>query len=138
MMDFGVNTAGLDLPRLTSLAQTAESLAYTTFYLGDHLMLAQAGAHAPQEPNLDAMTSAAALFAATRKLRIGHLVLNNSFRHPFITAQALTTLDQIGGGRLIAGLGTGWTEVEFTMSGIAFPDMKTRWEMLDEALTCIR
>lgn len=137
-MDFGINTAGLDLPKLISMAQTCEGLNYTTLYLGDHIKLAQAGEHAEQEPNLDAMTSAAALFAATRKLRIGHLVLNNSFRHPFITAQALTTLDQIGGGRLIAGLGTGWTEVEFTMSGIPFPDMKTRWEMLDEALTCIR
>jgi probable F420-dependent oxidoreductase len=137
-MDFGVNAAGLDLSKLTALAQTAEALNYTTFYLGDHLKLAQAGEHAAQEPNLDSMTSAAALFAATRTLRIGHLVLNNLFRHPFITAQALTTLDHIGGGRLIAGLGTGWTEVEFTMSGIPFPDMKSRGEMLDEALTCIR
>jgi alkanesulfonate monooxygenase SsuD/methylene tetrahydromethanopterin reductase-like flavin-dependent oxidoreductase (luciferase family) len=55
-----------------------------------------------------------------------------------ITAQALATLDHIGGGRLIAGIGTGWTEQEFTMSGIPFPDMKARGEMLDEALTCIR
>ncbi len=44
----------------------------------------------------------------------------------------------IGGGRLIAGIGTGWTEQEFTMSGIPFPDMKARGEMLDEALTIIR
>src|SRR5579871_1326636 len=133
-MDFGVNTAGLELAKLTSLAQTAEGAGFTTFYLGDHLMLAQAGAHPEQEPNLDAMTGAAVLFGATRKLRIGHLVLNNLFRHPIITAQALATLDHIGGGRLIAGIGTGWTEQEFTMSGIPFPDMKTRGEMLDEAL----
>lgn len=137
-MEFGVNTAGLELSKLISLAQTAESLGYTALYLGDHLMLAQAGEHAAHEPNLDAMTSAAALFAATRNLRVGHLVLNNLFRHPFITAQALTTLDQIGGGRLIAGIGTGWTEQEFRMSGIPFPDMKARGEMLEEALTCIR
>ncbi len=137
-MDFGVNTSGLELAKLVSIAQTAEGVGFTTFYPGDHLVLAQAGAHAPQEPVLDALTSAAALLAATRTLRVGHLVLNNLFRHPMITAQALTTLDHIGGGRLIAGLGTGWTEQDFTMSGIPFPDMKTRWEMLDEALTCIR
>ena len=137
-MDFGVNTAGLPLDKLVSVAQTAEGTGFTTFYLGDHLMLAQAGVHAAQEANLDALTSAAVLFGATRKLRIGHLVLNNLFRHPIITAQALTTLDHIGAGRLIAGIGTGWTESEFTMSGIPFPDMKARGEMLDEALTCIR
>jgi len=101
-------------------------------------MLAQTGVHPEHEPNLDALTSAAALFAATRKLRVGHLVLNNLFRHPIITAQALMTLDHISGGRLIAGIGTGWTEQEFTMSGIPFPDMKARAEMLDEALTIIR
>jgi len=138
MMDFGVNTSGLELAKLVSLAQTAEGVGFTTFYPGDHLVLAQTGAHDPHEPVLDAMTSAAALFAATRKLRVGHLVLNNLFRHPMITAQALLTLDHIGGGRLIVGMGTGWTEREFTMSGIPFPDMKTRWEMLDEALTCMR
>ncbi len=137
-MDFGINTSGLQLSKLVSMAQTCESLNYTTFYLGDHLVLAQTGAHPEEEPILDSMTSAAALFAATRTLRIGHLVLNNLFRHPIITAQALTTLDHIGGGRLIAGIGTGWTEREFTMSGIPFPDMKARGEMLDEALTCIR
>ena len=137
-MDFGINTSGLPLQKLVALAQAAEETGYTTFYLGDHLLLAQSGVHAEQEPNLDAMTSAAVLFGATRKLRIGHLVLNNLFRHPIITAQALTTLDHIGGGRLIAGIGTGWTEAEFAMSGIAFPDMKARGEMLDEALTCIR
>jgi probable F420-dependent oxidoreductase len=137
-MDFGINTAGLDLSKLVSMAQTCESLGYTTFYLGDHLMLAQAGEHPVHEPNLDCMTAVAALFAATRTLRIGHLVLNNLFRHPIITAQALATLDHIGGGRLVAGIGTGWTEQEFTMSGIPFPEMKARGEMLDEALTCIR
>jgi probable F420-dependent oxidoreductase len=137
-MDFGVNTSGLELSRLISLAQTAEGVGFTTFYPGDHLVLAQTGVHPEHEPILDAMTSAAALFAATRKLRVGHLVLNNSFRHPMITAQALMTLDHIGGGRLIAGIGTGWTEQDFIMSGIPFPDMKARGEMLDEALTCIR
>jgi probable F420-dependent oxidoreductase len=137
-MDFGVNTSGLELSKLVSMAQTAEGVGFTTFYPGDHLVLAQTGAHPEQEPILDAMTSAAALLAATRKLRVGHLVLNNLFRHPMITAQALMTLDHIGGGRLVAGIGTGWTEQESAMSGIPFPDMKTRGEMLDEALTCMR
>jgi probable F420-dependent oxidoreductase len=137
-MDFGINPGALELSRLVSIAQSAEGLGYTCLYFSDHLVLEQAGAHAAHEPVLEALTGAAALFAATRTLRIGHLVLNNLFRHPMITAQALMTLDHLGGGRLIAGLGTGWTEHEFTMSGIAFPDMKARAEMLDEALACIR
>src|SRR5207302_1964122 len=68
----------------------------------------------------------------------GHLVLCNLFRHPAVTARSLATLDELSGGRLVAGLGSGWTETEFRMTGIAFPDVTTRLRMLDEALTCIR
>jgi probable F420-dependent oxidoreductase len=84
------------------------------------------------------MIAAALLCAATRRARVGHLVLCNLFRHPVITAQSLATLDHLSGGRAVAGLGTGWTESEFRMTGIPFPDVTTRLRMLDEALTCIR
>jgi probable F420-dependent oxidoreductase len=76
--------------------------------------------------------------AATRKIRIGHLVLCNLFRHPAITAQSLMTLDHLSFGRAVAGLGTGWTESEFRMTGIAFPPITERLRMLDEALTVIK
>jgi alkanesulfonate monooxygenase SsuD/methylene tetrahydromethanopterin reductase-like flavin-dependent oxidoreductase (luciferase family) len=47
------------------------------------------------------------------------------------------TLDRVSGGRLLAGLGTGWTETEFQMTGIPFPPIAERLRMLDEALACI-
>ena len=137
-MEFAINPGALELSRLVGFAETAEDLGYNCVYLSDHLVLDQSGTHAPEEPVYEALTAAAALFAATRNLRVGHLVLNNLFRHPMITAQGLATLDHMSGGRLVAGFGTGWTEREFTMSGISFPDMKMRSEMLDEALACIR
>ena len=65
-------------------------------------------------------------------------MLCNLFRHPAVTAQALMSLDHLSGGRLVAGLGAGWTETEFRMTGIGFPDIATRLRMLDESLTCIR
>jgi hypothetical protein len=39
---------------------------------------------------------------------------------------------------MVAGLGAGWTETEFRMTGIAFPDIGTGLRMLDESLPCIR
>jgi coenzyme F420-dependent glucose-6-phosphate dehydrogenase len=54
-----------------------------------------------------------------------------------VTAQALMSLDHLSGGRVVAGLGAGWTET-VRMTGIAFPDIATRLRMLDESLTCIR
>src|SRR5262249_43349194 len=86
----------------------------------------------------DPVVQAAIVAEATRRVRIGHLVLCNLFRHPAVTARSLATLDELSGGRLIAGLGTGWTETEFRMTGLAFPDIGTRLRMLDEALPCLR
>jgi probable F420-dependent oxidoreductase len=75
---------------------------------------------------------------ATRRVRIGHLVLCNLFRHPAIAAQSLATLDHLSGGRALTGLGSGWTETEFRMTGMPFPAIGDRLRMLDESLTCIR
>src|SRR5207249_11972753 len=86
----------------------------------------------------DPMVQAAVVAGATRRLCIGHLVLCNLFRHPAVTARSLATLDELSGGRLVVGLGTGWTETEFRMTGLTFPDIGTRLRMLDEALVCIR
>lgn len=86
----------------------------------------------------DSISIAAIVAEATRKIRVGHLVLCNLFRHPAITAQSLSTLDHISAGRLLAGLGAGWTETEFRMTGIPFPPIGERLAMLDESLSCIR
>jgi probable F420-dependent oxidoreductase len=85
-------------------------------------------------PAHDPIIETAVVAEATRRIRIGHLVLCNLFHHPALTARSLASLDHLSGGRLIAGLGTGWTETEFRMTGIPFPDIATRLRMLDEAL----
>jgi alkanesulfonate monooxygenase SsuD/methylene tetrahydromethanopterin reductase-like flavin-dependent oxidoreductase (luciferase family) len=64
-------------------------------------------------------------------------VLCHLFRHPIVTAQSLVAVDHMSNGRLLAGLGTGWTQTEFDMTGMPFPPIGERLKMLDEALTCI-
>src|SRR5207253_513337 len=68
----------------------------------------------------------------------GALVHCNLFRHPGTTAQAITTLDHISGGRALLGLGAGWTRAEFEMMGAAFPDVKPRLRMLEESIQAIK
>src|SRR5262249_9572586 len=92
----------------------------------------------PHHLSYDPMVMVAVIAEATKRIRVGHLVLCNLFRHPVITAQSLNALDRLTNGRTFAGLGTGWTEREFKMTGIPFPDIGTRLRMLDEALTVIR
>jgi probable F420-dependent oxidoreductase len=138
-MEYGIQFFPLECDRLREAAHAAEELGFDLIMLPDHVVYE--GPEGQLDPNVlayDPMILAAVVCQATHRVRVGHLVLCNLFRHPVMTAMSLTTLDRMSGGRLIAGLGTGWTETEFKMTGIPFPDIGTRLRMLDEALHCIR
>lgn len=138
-MEYGVQLANLDFSELRDRAQAAETQGYTVVTVPDHIVMeGPEKSFDPRNLSYDPMIMVAVIAAATTKVQVGHLVLCNLFRHPVITAQSLATLDQLSGGRLIAGLGTGWTEREFKMTGLPYPDITTRIRMLDEALTCLR
>ena len=138
-MEFGIQLGTLEWQRLRDVAQAAEQLGFRSIMLPDHIV--HEGPERqfdPQALSYDAMVKAAVLIEATKTVEIGHLVLCNLFRHPVIAAQAVMSLDRLSGGRVFLGLGTGWTESEFRMSGIPFPAIDVRLRMLDEALTVIR
>ena len=137
-MEFGLQLGWVEFDRLRDLAQTAEGLGFGSVYFPDHLLAEGPEKQAIGVPAFDPMMQAAVVASATSRVRIGHLVLCNLFRHPAVTARSLATLDHMSGGRMIAGLGSGWTETEFRMTGIPFPEIGPRLQMLDEALTCLR
>jgi alkanesulfonate monooxygenase SsuD/methylene tetrahydromethanopterin reductase-like flavin-dependent oxidoreductase (luciferase family) len=56
-------------------------------------------------------------------------------RGPLATARGLTALDQLSGGRLIAGLGAGSSEADFETAGIRFEE---RWQRFDESVSFLR
>ncbi|HEY3199511.1 MAG TPA: LLM class flavin-dependent oxidoreductase, partial [Actinomycetes bacterium] len=88
--------------QLLEEARRAEDLGYATFLLRDHFV---ADAFGPQLAPLPALTAVA---AATSRLRIGTLVLDNDYRHPVILAKEAATLDHLSDGRLELGIGAGW------------------------------
>lgn len=139
-MRFGIQLGfGLDdVGRVRDQAQLVEELGFDVVYFPDHLVYEGPERQRADGPAFDAMAMAIIAAQATKRVRIGHLVLCNLFRHPAVTAQALATLDHLSGGRAIVGLGSGWTETEFRMTGIPFPPIGERLRMLDESLTCIR
>ena len=138
-LEFGFQLANIEPARIRDLAQAAEALDFDYIVFPDHIVLEgperQFDAHGLA---WDMVSVAASVIAATKKIRVGHLVLCNLFRHPAITAQSLMTLDHLSNGRLLAGLGSGWTETEFKMTGISFPPITERLRMLDEALMVIK
>lgn len=138
-MEYGLQLANIDFQQLRDRAQAAEGQGYSVITVPDHIVMeGPEKSFDPRNLSYDPMIMVAVIAAATKTAQVGHLVLCNLFRHPVITAQSLASLDQLSGGRLVAGLGTGWTEREFKMTGLQYPDITTRIRMLDEALTCMR
>jgi probable F420-dependent oxidoreductase len=138
-MEYGLQLANMEFSKLRDVAQAAEGLGYHVLLVPDHIVSeGPERQHDPRFLSWDSMVEVAVLAEATKRARVGQLVACNLFRHPVMTAQSFNTLDHLSGGRLIAGLGTGWTEREFKMTGIPFPEIGPRLRMLDEALDCIR
>lgn len=138
-MHFGLSLVGLPAREILTAAARAESWGFDAIYVPDHWVLETPGGGVldDETPSWEATTILGAIAGATSRARIGALVHCNLFRHPATTAQAIATLDHLSQGRALLGLGAGWTKAEFHAAGVAFPDVKTRLAMLDEALQAI-
>jgi alkanesulfonate monooxygenase SsuD/methylene tetrahydromethanopterin reductase-like flavin-dependent oxidoreductase (luciferase family) len=111
-------------------AKRCEELGIGSLWLYDHLY----GPGVPNISSLEAWTLATALLSRTERLRVGHMVLCNQFRHPAVLAKMATTLDQISDGRLELGLGSGSIEDEHLRMGLPWGTFRERSERLGEAL----
>jgi alkanesulfonate monooxygenase SsuD/methylene tetrahydromethanopterin reductase-like flavin-dependent oxidoreductase (luciferase family) len=59
------------------------------------------------------------LAAKTSKLRIGMSITDTPYRAPAVLATEIATIDQLSGGRVNVGVGSGWMPEEFAASGAA-------------------
>jgi F420-dependent oxidoreductase-like protein len=89
-------------------------------------------------PCYEAWTLLAGLAARTDRVRLGHMVTGNTYRHPAIVARQAVTVDHISNGRLNFGIGAAWHEQEHKAYGIPFPGAGERVRRLDEACQVIR
>jgi alkanesulfonate monooxygenase SsuD/methylene tetrahydromethanopterin reductase-like flavin-dependent oxidoreductase (luciferase family) len=137
-VDFGIYVPQLAFAYddILARARWCEELGITSLWLFDHLY----GPELPDTPALEGWTLATALLAQTTRLRVGHLVLCATFRHPALLAKMATTLDVISGGRLELGIGSGSYEPEHDRAGIPWGTFAYRSELLGETLeilTCM-
>ena len=82
---------------------------------------------------LVALTLAA---AATERVRLGTSVLVAPLHVPFQLARSLASLDAASGGRVVAGLGTGWSLDEYGAAAVA--PFEERGQVLDELIEVCR
>lgn len=118
---------------ITERARAAEEAGFDGVALMDHF----APPALPSAEMYDAMTTAAAIAGATRRLRVGHLVLCCSFRHPCLLAKEVVSLDHLSGGRFELGLGWGSVPDELSRFGFPAEDATARAARMEEYLTVL-
>ena len=119
-------------PRVRALAHLAEGGGLDSVWVYDHLVFRLSGE--PEDGIHEAWTLLTAVAAVTQRVELGTIVLGTAFRPPALLAKMAATLDEVSGGRLILGLGTGWHEPEYTAFGYPFDHRAGRFE---EALEII-
>lgn len=70
-------------------------------------------------------------------MHFGSLVAPLSFHNPVMLAYQAMALNDLSGGRMILGLGSGWHDEEHIMFGYQLGDKKTRLDRLEEGLQVI-
>ena len=104
---------------------------FDTLWVSDHMFL---DTESQGKSAFDAWTLMTYLVTKYSQLRVGSLVLCNSYHHPSLLAKKISTLDHLSKGRIEIGYGSGWKEVEYDAYGIKFPSVKERLDMLEEGL----
>jgi alkanesulfonate monooxygenase SsuD/methylene tetrahydromethanopterin reductase-like flavin-dependent oxidoreductase (luciferase family) len=107
-----------------TMARLADRAGYDALWVGDSIVA---------KPRLEPLTTLAYLAGVTERVRLGTAVLLPALRHPVVLAGQIANVDQISRGRLVLGLGVGWSlpsaEREWAACGA---DHKRRVRRLEE------
>jgi F420-dependent oxidoreductase-like protein len=126
---------GADYQTLRAVTLAAEELGFDAFFRSDHYL--KMGNVSGLPGPTDSWATLAALAVETSRIRLGTLVTAATFRLPGPLAITVAQVDQMSGGRVELGLGTGWFAAEHTAYGIPFPPLGERFDLLEEQLAII-
>ncbi|UCG00786.1 MAG: LLM class flavin-dependent oxidoreductase [Candidatus Heimdallarchaeota archaeon] len=137
-LSFGVQIEpqfGFTKETIDQIAVMCENTSFDTLWVSDHMFLNE---KSTEVPAFDAWTLMTYLLTKYTTLKVGSLVLCNSYRTPSILAKMITTLDHLSNGRYICGYGAGWKEMEYQAYGIDYPPLSTRIEQMIEGIEVLR
>lgn len=111
-------------------ARLAEELGFDFVSASDH--------PCGTEPTYETWTMLAWIAAATTRIRVATRVLGVPYRNPAMVAKMAETLSRLSGGRLILGLGGGFSDEEFRAFGLGVPSARDKVDGLEEAIQITR
>jgi probable F420-dependent oxidoreductase len=118
-----------DQRQLVPIAQAADRLGFDSVWANDHLLRLW-GIHF-----MDALTMVSVAAGATQRVRLGTAVLLLPHHRAALLAHACASIDVLSGGRLMLGVGVGWSEEEFAALGVPLRERGARG---DEALEVMK
>jgi probable F420-dependent oxidoreductase len=132
LSQFGRAAVAGGIPRA---ARLAEELGFDDVWVSDHLVNPVSQPY-PSPYIYDPLMALAFAAASTEKLGIGTSVLvGPQYTSPLALANTLATLDNLSAGRLILGIGIGWSQLEYEALHAPF---NHRGERLDEMIDLFR
>ena len=126
---------GASYATLRRVATATEDLGFDAFFRSDHYL--KMGDVSGEPGPTDAWATLAALAVETERIKLGTLVTAATFRLPGPLAITVAQVDEMSGGRVELGLGTGWFDAEHAAYGIPFPPLKERFDRFEEQLAII-
>ncbi|MER7839512.1 LLM class F420-dependent oxidoreductase [Streptomyces sp. NPDC096040] len=135
---------GTDVP---DVARTAEQIGYESLWVFERALFPEPATQGLYDMDgvpwpdhyrnvADPLVTLTLAAAATERARLGSSVLVAPLHLPFQLAKALASLDAASGGRVVAGLGTGWSLDEYAASGVR--PFEERGKVLDEIIEVFR
>jgi probable F420-dependent oxidoreductase len=144
-VEFGIQVASGQVPHeksgieaFVAEATMAEALGFSVVLAPDHYAFESLGVLQRQQAAYDVGFVLATLAQRTSRIRLGTQVMCMLFRHPAMAARLFAQIDEASDGRVVAGVGAGWTKVEFDMFGLEFPPISERLRIMDEAVAVMR
>ncbi|HEY9390153.1 MAG TPA: LLM class F420-dependent oxidoreductase [Mycobacteriales bacterium] len=126
---------GASYDQLLAVARATEDAGFGAFFRSDHYL--RMGDRSGLPGPTDAWVTLAGLARETSRIRLGTLMSAATFRLPGPLAIAVAQVDQMSGGRVEFGLGSGWYEAEHEAYGIPFGSVGERFDRLEEQLAII-
>ena len=111
---------------IVAAAKKAEEVGFDAIFVNDHIIVDSSSRAAPWTNVYDPFVAMSFIAAHTTRIGVGVSVLIMPYRNPVATAKSLATIDRMSGGRLIAGVGVGWSEAEFAALGVPFHERGAR------------
>jgi probable F420-dependent oxidoreductase len=120
---------------LADFAVCAEEVGFDSVHVTDHPFPNDSWLSNGGHQAFDPFVALSLMASVTNSIRLRTNLLVSGYRHPFVMARSIASLDVLSHGRVITGMGAGYLKAEFEAIGA---DFSNRGRLFDEAIDAMK